>query len=1237
MEKVKSNVFYISIKLIAFAVVAVMVLSTVMSFNGPVSAETTSDMTFTNASGDGGADRISMTDERTFEVVVTLETGTDAQALINSGLTWSLSRETGMFSYEDFPYQFLGGKMFDGTWTRYGSTEALFTLINEVAGSTVDGSPAIKMTFSNAYFFSDGTQIGRNRNNFLDYTGSFDLECLSGDTVLGTCQVRNNPYDSYHTNVEIAEKLASLTQYAEGRDDIYVAQYSLGQTTEGRDMPYIIVADSEKTLTEYQALKELAESDPAAVQAQLDAGTLDYKVPILYSNIHSDESNGADAVMDFAEALVTSDALEYNYLTGFKSTGETQLAYERAYKNVATSSLIANFENLSFLGAINEPTGSSDETSKAISLETYYNIEEYSLDVSSLLDDVFFILVPSENVDGRYYNVRNNANSFDLNRDNLFQTQDETVNMTTMIAQWNPTTFMELHGYVTGFQVEPCNAPHEPNFEYDLYAEMALYGGEAFGNAAVANNDTYNSYVMPMRDYLVDQNDGTVKWSTSHAWDDMSTNYTPQYAMLHGTVSYTIEAPYDDQDSCTALQYGLIGHAAFVQEYKETLYHNQLEVWKRGVNNEDADTIRQWYVNINDEKGAEADIFRPVSEENNNFFPEYYVIPLDADNQVNLAAAYEMQEYLVRNGVTVSTLTVNTEVNGVTYLAGSMVVNMYQAKRNVANGALYNGLVISGWSSLYSEPITAFSQTRGFDCDAIRVVGAFDGKLTELDGAEQGTTYFDGSPGNAVVITNDGIEAVKAVNDLLASGKQVGYITEGDNKGNFAVSYSDFASIKDNYILKTYGLSESPVTQELQQSKVYIAGQAALQTNGAVRYRQLYGNTYYGWIKYALETQMGFELVDNASEADVIMVDKVFTTDESDVVAAYKSGTPVIITRQASLVSKFVSGAEYSSNTSYDILTTVEYVGDSAVTDSFRREGDNIMYSMGTSYYTAIPDGANVLIKYSDDYPLEGFITETRIDAIKGQIGAWEYITDSVDLTVFANSLFSKAHQQDDYLYATNAIFSKNLGDAISIGTVDKSQLLATIETAEAIDSSLYSTASYISMQSVLTDAIAVYDSAAATQDEVDKANNDLIAAIKALLPIATSELWSQLQETIDKAKAIDLGKYTDKSASELSKVIAAAKEMLSAKDASDDEVKAMITAINNAIAALEETEVPSSSEDPSQASTSGESESSGDGSSAGSTAGGSAHTGDSPVIFIVALAALSVAVMTVQSKRKTR
>ncbi len=76
---------------------------------------------------------------------------------------------------------------------------------------------------------------------------------------------------------------------------------------------------------------ERAETDPAQVK-KVEAGTLDYKVPVVYSNIHSDEIIGADGCLDFVEAVVEAaegdGKIPYNKITGLTSTGKATLQAE---------------------------------------------------------------------------------------------------------------------------------------------------------------------------------------------------------------------------------------------------------------------------------------------------------------------------------------------------------------------------------------------------------------------------------------------------------------------------------------------------------------------------------------------------------------------------------------------------------------------------------------------------------------------------------------------------------------------------------------------------------------------------------------------------------------------------------------------------------------------------------------------------------------------------------------------
>lgn len=1033
MKKKSMGMFKRSISvLIMLTMLCTMLLST-----GSISSSAApAEMTFVNT-GDGD-DKISMTNERTFEVTVPLAEGTDAAALIE-GLSWDLSREKGMFDEAEFPYQYLGGPL--DSWTVYNKEDQLFTIVSTEA-VVVDGAPAIQMTMQNKLLF--GRLVAQNnRNNLLDYTGDYTLSCKAADgTVLGTATVRVNPYDSFRTTSEFADELVRAASYANSRTDMYAEVRSMGQSTNGLDMPYILIADSKDTLDKWQSLLDEAEQDPAGVIEKVKNG-LDYKIPVLYSNVHADENSGADAPMNFIWDIVTSDQtgnkVPYDTLTGMTETGKTQIVQEREEKNIHTSSLIEDW--VTNLGAIT----AGNRNSGVVDLETYYNVESKTLDTSEILKDVFFIVVPEENVDGRTHNTRTAGGGVDLNRDALFQTQKETQNMTAMIAEWNPVAFMEFHGFVSGFQVEPCSPPHEPNVEYDLFAEMALKGGEAFGAAAVANNDMYNSYVMPLRDYLTEDENGNPYWAAP--WDDMSTNYTPQYSLLHGTIAYTVEVPGANEDGVKALEYGMMGHTRFMADNKETCFLNLVEGFKRGVNNEDPDSVRDWYVDAYDNVGAEADVYRPRSEENNNFFPEYYVIPVDVDSQRNLAAAYEMEAFLLHNGVVLSKLTEDVTVNGVTYKAGSFVVDMHQAKRNVANATLYQGVLITGWSDLYSEPITAFDKTRGFDCADIRVAGAFAGKLAVVAEAEGGATVYTGDEGDAVVIPNNSVQAIAAVNALLDAGKTVGYITDGEYKGDFAVSYADFATVKDSFVLTAYGVKESPKAQAISKPTVYIIGKPAQATTGYIDYNEKRDNTY-NFNRIAFIEQMGFTVTTDPSEADVFVANKACQSYEAEAVyAAIQSGTPLIafggLSRSNTLVKDVLpegvkdSLSYTTSNSYFDALTTVEYLTDSMVTYSYKADGDDIMYGYGGNYFTSLPEGAVALIKTSTEDPMEGFFAKEALEGFKGQITAFEYQQNGLDLTVFANTLTNKAHQQDDYRYATNAIFNKMLGDEITIPVVE--------------------------------------------------------------------------------------------------------------------------------------------------------------------------------------------------------
>ena len=1050
---------------------------------------------FTNTSGDGGADAISLTAGRSFEAKIPVDmTEAEAQAAAES-VVWSLDYDESQ-PYVDpelYPNHSAGGAL--DTWLCTDGETPLFS--NVTTGAvTENGQVYLTVTFdSGIYFYTTNRSTGEstpdasaphsNGGAYLDVCGWYDLTAtLDGQTLGAVEGVKVAPYDSFHTMEELYENIGAIVDFAAENTGLYVEQFSMGSSQgdngmESLDMPYLIIAKSEAAVDKWQEIKAEAESDPTALIAKIENGTLgDYQVPVMYSNVHANEVAASDGVLAFAWMLVEAAAsesgtIDYDKLTGFTAEGEAELAEQMGPEgqegSVAVPDLVA--DTATYLGYLKgeNADGTTASVSTVVDLEQYYTIETETVDVDELLDDVFFIIVPEENVEGRTYVTRTSSGGFDLNRDNSFQTQAETQNMTQLIAQWNPVSFTEFHGRVSAFQCEPCDPPHEPNFEYDLLAEHLMTGGEALGIAAVANNDGHNSYVIPQRDYLTYTGettaDGEDQTQWLDPWDDMSTSYTPQYSMLHGTVAYTVELPSHNDAATDLVAYGALGQSVYVAGNKESYLLNQTKIFERGVTNANSDAyelVGQWFTDQYDVEGAEADVFRPEYDgegQNGNFYPECYIIPMDGANQSNLQAAAEMMEYLTRNGVKVNLTEASFTYDGVEYPAGTLIVSMYQAKRSVANGVLYDGTVITGWPVLYSEGITAFDKTRGFDMvvcaepAAYETISAicgdavsYEDTLTYVSGL---TSSFTGVEGAQVVLMNASEDSTAAINALLKAGKTVSLITEGQYKGSFLCSYADWQSVAGDYLITGIGVAEAPAAQTISKAPVvYISGKPADNDAGFVKTTLVSGAYEYNYDRQAMEL-LGFTVTDNASQADLII--GAAELDEQ-ALAAVKSGTPYIgygYDAIASAQDLFAQGAlvrEVVSDNAMDALAYVTYPTDSLITASYVAEGDDILYGYGAGYFAAIPDGAQVLVQLDGSKELlEGFLPaggEHYDDFLNNSIQGISYQGQGMDgseldVVLFANTLTNKVHQRDEYGFISNAAFVSVLGTAPTTPTED--------------------------------------------------------------------------------------------------------------------------------------------------------------------------------------------------------
>jgi hypothetical protein len=622
---------------------------------------------------------------------------------------------------------------------------------------------------------------------------------------------------------------------------------------------------------------------------------------------------------------------------------------------------------------------------RAVNNQDKSELETVTLDVQEILDNFIILFNINNNPDGMVYNTRATVAGFDPNRDPSYQTQIEMVHVMEGVGKWTPMILNDFHGFVPAFLIEPCTPPHDPNFEYDLLMDGMINHAHAMGKAGIANTK-YNNYIIPMFDYA----DG---------WDDGGPMYVPVAAMLHGTMGHTIEIPELNQESTNAFMYAGFGSLKHALENKERLFLNQLNIYKRGIEGLDDRAVDEWFINAEGKA-----IGRPRGDKE-NFFPEYFIIPVDKTLQKNQLAAYEMVQYLIRNSLKVEKTTTPVTVDGINYPIGTFVVPMRQAKRGLVNSLLYDGSDFSDWGAMYAEVTMNFPHLRGFDKYESREAGVFDGVTQRVEKVDIPATNIPWDV-DKIVIRNTNNDVIKAVNELLAKDKLV-QMTYSDgeafNKGDFVVAKKDLETVKNKYYLELAPYIEEADLKVLKQPNVMAVGSELI---------------------FVLEG-LGFNLVDSYNEADII-VDASSSSLSTTVRNLIQGGTsyigiggnPINAVANSGLLPGLSRGRTGGSHEG--VLRAVINT-DSVITGGYSE--NDFLYNKSGSWMETVPATSTVLatLKDSEDFYVAGWwpgheSAQGKPYIIQDKIG-------EATITLFANHITNRAHPAHQFRMLANAIY----------------------------------------------------------------------------------------------------------------------------------------------------------------------------------------------------------------------
>ncbi len=672
------------------------------------------------------------------------------------------------------------------------------------------------------------------------------------------------------------------------------------------------------------------------------------------------------------------------------------------------------FINCSIHG--NEYPG-TDACMRLIETLAYDDSEE----VQAILDNTILLFNVVANPDGRVMGTRRNANDLDLNRDMVTQSQPETRALVSVITDWNPMVFLDLHDDVQPMLIEPCTPPHNPNYEYDLYLawswelalamEAELLQQESLGNLFYP----YDTAIIPYRD-----------WNAG--WDDWPPIYAAMYPIYHGAYGHTIETWSEEIHGVDADYAVVWGALNYTVANKKEMIKDQIEVFRRGALDLPQVLIPDYLL---DQTQWEQYNDLTIQE-----FPAAYVIPAGPPHQPSKHQAARLVDFLLFNDVQVDKAQRSFWMDGVKYPRGTYVVWMNQPKRGMANAILGTGLDLSDIEGLefYSAP-SAWSHpylwgaSRAVMEEPIHIQTKTVKKVKALRGSvERGRA-------RAIAYMPTSLAAFQATNDLVAHGVTV-YRAEaafedgGKTIGAGAIIVKT-GKWKAYWLARKYGLDVLTLKElpddltRLQTRKIAVYGDGAVRTC-LDRLGFAYDLVSEDDLDAGLIT--GYDLFIN----DGLRWDWLTPAGQAAMSAWFEAGGDYIGLSYRGRAIQFAIDAgiadvsyEYFDDQDFfaDGIVNVDYDPTDPVAAGFRENGFAYVYTPG--YFSGLGSEVKVsaLFDPGTDFLLSGYWPGWQDSGFNGKPIIVHQTTDTRDVTLLGIDATFRGHPENTFRIVGNAIY----------------------------------------------------------------------------------------------------------------------------------------------------------------------------------------------------------------------